>query len=110
MCTSFLQGPRHLNGVSIEQQRSNCSNRIKTHPSRCTGSENAKHQLFEKSRVSSFTPNVVKLTEPFSYLFPSSSMSRNYSFDCDGFLFALHFSLSITGFYERLMDMSTSSF
>ena len=42
----------------------------------------------------------MKLTEPLSNLFASCSVSGNYSFNCDGFLIALHCSLSIRRFYE----------
>ena len=101
MCTGFLQSGRHRIRVAIKQQRPHGVNRIQSHASRSTGSENAIGQLFPKPGVRSFAPNFIKLTEPLSNLFASRSVSGHHSFNCDGFLIALHCSLSIRRFYER---------
>jgi len=45
-------------------------------------------------------PYFLKLTKPLSDLFAPRPVSGNHSFNCDGFLIALHCSLSIARFYE----------
>ncbi len=101
MRAGLLQRRRHCFGFAIEQQRAHRVNGIKTHARRRAGSEDAVHQFFPKPRVRSFAPNFFKLTESFTNLFASCSVSGNHSFNCDGFLIALHCSLSIRRFYER---------
>src|SRR5262249_2859940 len=63
-----------------------------------------------KPRVGSFAPNLFKLTEPFANLLASRPVSSNHSFNCDGFLIALHGSLSMTRFYERLRKLVNELF
>jgi hypothetical protein len=101
MRTCFLQSVGHGIRVAIKQQRSHGVNRIQSHASRSTGSENAIGQLFPEPGVGPFAPNRLKLTKPFPNLLAACSVSGHHSFNCDGFLIALHCSLSILGFYER---------
>src|SRR5690348_12648007 len=101
MRAGFLQCLRHRLWRAVEQQRANSVDGIETHSSRSAGGENAVSEFFPKPGVRSFTPNFLKLTEPFSNLFASRPVSGNHSFDCDGFLIALHCSLSMGRFYER---------
>lgn len=102
MRTGLLQGFRHRFRRTVQQERSNRVNRIESHSSRSAGSENAISEFFPKPGVGSFTPNLLKLTEPLSYLFTPRPVSGNHSFNCDGFLIALHCSLSTRRFYERV--------
>ena len=101
MRTGFLQSGGHRFRVAIKQQRSHGVNRIESHASRGAGSENTVGQFFPKPGVRSPAPNVVKLTEPLPNLLAPRSVSGHHSFNCDGFLIALHCSLSIRRFYER---------
>ena len=100
MRAGFLQRLRHRLWRPVEQQQPNRVNGIESHASRSAGGENAVSEFFPKPGVRSFTPNFLKLTEPFSNLFASRPVSGNHSFDCDGFLIALHCSLSMARFYE----------
>src|SRR6185369_7225643 len=101
MRTCFLQSAGHGIRVAIKQQGPHGVNRIQSHAGRSTGSENAVGQLFPEPGVRSFAPNLVKLTKPFPNLPAACSVSGHNSFNFDGFLIALHCSLSILGFYER---------
>jgi hypothetical protein len=100
MGAGVLQSDGHRLGFAIEQQRSYSVNSSESHASRSTGSENAIGQFFPKPRIGSVTPNFLKLTEPLPNFFASRSVSGHHSFNCNGFLIALHCSLSTPRFYE----------
>ena len=102
MRTCFFQSCGHCIRVAVKQQRSHGSNRIQSHAGRSTGSKNAVGQFFPQPGVRSFAPNLIKLTESLSNLPASGSVSGHHSFNCNGFWIALHGSLSILGFYERV--------
>ncbi len=100
MRSRLLQRCCHRVRIAGEQQRSHCIDRIQSHASRSTGSEDAIGQLFPESRVGTFAPNLFKITQPLPNLFASCSVGGHHSFNCDGFLIALHGSLSTARFYE----------
>ena len=101
MRAGLFQSRSHRIGVAIKKQWPHSVDRIEAHTSRSAGRKNAVSQFFPKPRVRASAPNFFKLTEPFSNLSTSCSVSGNHSFNCDGFLIALHCSLSTARFYER---------
>jgi hypothetical protein len=100
MCAGFLQCRGHRLGFAIEQQRPHSVNSAESHASRGTGSENAIRQFLPKPRIGSTAPNFLELTEPLPNFLTPRFVSGHHSFNCDGFLIALHGSLSTPRFYE----------
>ena len=100
MRAGLFQSLGHLFMLAVDQERSNCFNRTIAHSGGRPGSENAVSEFFPKPGIRSFTPNFLKLAEPFSNLLAPRPVSGNHSFNCDGFLIALHCSLSMRRFYE----------
>src|SRR5829696_3030735 len=81
MCAGFLQSDRHRIGVTIKKQRPHGVNRIQSHASRSSGSEDTVGQLFPKPGVRSLSPNFFKLTEPLPNFFTSCSVSGHHFFN-----------------------------
>ncbi len=109
MRASSSSVPQSSPRVAVKQQRPNRVNRIQSHARGGACSEDAVGQFFPEPSVRAFSPNFLKLTKPLANLFASRSVSGHHSFNCDGFLVALHCSLSMWRFYEPAGSMSTTS-